>query len=231
MIALPYTATDVTTVIDDKVVSLSPASNPGTSGHFWLQSIQTDGSTTDVTDSEMTANKVYVMKVPASLATKAITFVSGPNQMLRRDKVLNPNPVSGFVAYANGTLNDVTPGKSFYQLNDAGDTFERVDDLTTPIAPFSGYLLADAATTVKVANFSLRSSVATDNEEITVPEEGLLVRAEKGRILLTAEQSIQVVICDMVGVVKFSGEIPAGNSSFEVGAGIHVVNNQKVIVW
>lgn len=231
MIALPYTATDVTTVIDDKVVSLSPASNPGTSGHFWLQSIQTDGSTTDVTDSEMTANKVYVMKVPASLATKAITFVSGPNQMLRRDKVLNPNPVSGFVAYANGTLNDVTLDKSFYQLNDAGDTFERVDDLTTPIAPFSGYLLADAATTAKVANFSLRSSVATDNEEIIVPEEGLLVRAEKGRILLTAEQPMQVVICDMAGVVKFSGEIPAGNSSFEVGAGIHVVNNQKVIVW
>lgn len=231
MIALPYTATDVTTVIDDKVVSLSPASNPGTSGHFWLQSIQADGSTTDVTDSEMTANKVYVMKVPASLATKEITFVSGSNQMLRRDKVLNPNPVSGFVAYANGTLNDVTLDKPFYQLNDAGDTFERVDDLTTPIAPFSGYLLADAATTAKVANFSLRSSVATDNEEITVPEEGLLVRAEKGRILLTAEQPMQVVICDMAGVVKFSGEIPAGNSSFEVGAGIHVVNNQKVIVW
>lgn len=231
MIALPYTATDVTTVIDDKVVSLSPASNPGTSGHFWLQSIQADGSTTDVTDSEMTANKVYVMKVPASLATKEITFVSGSNQMLRRDKVLNPNPVSGFVAYANGTLNDVTLDKPFYQLNDAGDTFKRVDDLTTPIAPFSGYLLADAATTAKVANFSLRSSVATDNEEITVPEEGLLVRAEKGRILLTAEQPMQVVICDMAGVVKFSGEIPAGNSSFEVGAGIHVVNNQKVIVW
>jgi len=231
MIALPYTATDVTTVIDDKVVSLSPASNPGTSGHFWLQSIQTDGSTTDVTDSEMTANKVYVMKVPTSLATKDITFVSGPNQMLRRDKVLNPNPVSGFVAYANGTLNDVTLDKPFYQLNDAGDTFERVDDLTTPIAPFSGYLLADAATTAKVANFSLRSSVATDNEEIIVPEESLLVRAEKGRILLTAEQPMQVVICDMAGVVKFSGEIPAGNSSFEVGAGIHVVNNQKVIVW
>lgn len=230
-IALPYTATDVTTVIDDKVVSLSPASNPGTSGHFWLQSIQADGSTTDVTDSEMTANKVYVMKVPASLATKEITFVSGSNQMLRRDKVLNPNPVSGFVAYANGTLNDVTLDKPFYQLNDAGDTFERVDDLTTPIAPFSGYLLADAATTAKVANFSLRSSVATDNEEITVPEEGLLVRAEKGRILLTAEQPMQVVICDMAGVVKFSGEIPAGNSSFEVGVGIHVVNNQKVIVW
>lgn len=231
MIALPYTATDVTTVIDDKVVSLSPASNPGTSGHFWLQSIQADGSTTDVTDSEMTANKVYVMKVPASLATKEITFVSGSNQMLRRDKVLNPNPVSGFVAYANGTLNDVTLDKPFYQLNDAGDTFERVDDLTTPIAPFSGYLLADAATTAKVANFSLRSSVATDNEEITVPEEGLLVRAEKGRIRLTAEQPMQVVICDMAGVVKFSGEIPAGNSSFEVGVGIHVVNNQKVIVW
>ncbi len=231
MIALPYTATDVTTVIDDKVVSFSPASNPGTSGHFWLQSIQADGSTTDVTDSEMTANKVYVMKVPASLATKEITFVSGSNQMLRRDKVLNPNPVSGFVAYANGTLNDVTLDKPFYQLNDAGDTFKRVDDLMTPIAPFSGYLLADAATTAKVANFSLRSSVATDNEEITVPEEGLLVRAEKGRILLTAEQPMQVVICDMAGVVKFSGEIPAGNSSFEVGAGIHVVNNQKVIVW
>lgn len=231
MIALPYTATDVTTVIDDKVVSLSPASNPGTSGHFWLQSIQADGSTTDVTDSEMTANKVYVMKVPASLATKEITFVSGSNQMLRRDKVLNPNPVSGFVAYANGTLNDVTLDKPFYQLNDTGDTFERVDDLTTPIAPFSGYLLADAATTAKVANFSLRSSVATDNEEIIVPEESLLVRAEKGRILLTAEQPMQVVICDMAGVVKFSGEIPAGNSSFEVGAGIHVVNNQKVIVW
>lgn len=231
MIALPYTATDVTTVIDDKVVSLSPASNPGTSGHFWLQSIQADGSTTDVTDSEMTANKVYVMKVPASLATKEITFVSGSNQMLRRDKVLNPNPVSGFVAYANGTLNDVTLDKPFYQLNDAGDTFKRVDDLTTPIAPFSGYLLADAATTAKVANFSLRSSVATDNEEIIVPEESLLVRAEKGRILLTAEQPMQVVICDMAGVVKFSGEIPAGNSSFEVGAGIHVVNNQKVIVW
>ncbi len=231
MIALPYTATDVTTVIDDKVVSLSPASNPGTSGHFWLQSIQADGSTTDVTDSEMTANKVYVMKVPASLATKEITFVSGSNQMLRRDKVLNPNPVSGFVAYANGTLNDVTLDKPFYQLNDTGDTFERVDDLTTPIAPFSGYLLADAATTAKVANFSLRSSVATDNEEIIVPEESLLVRAEKGRILLTAEQPMQVVICDMAGVVKFSGEIPAGNSSFEVGVGIHVVNNQKVIVW
>ena len=116
-------------------------------------------------------------------------------------------------------------------MNDAGDTFKRVDDLTTPIAPFSGYLLADAATTAKVANFSLRSSVATDNEEIIVPEESLLVRAEKGRILLTAEQPMQVVICDMAGVVKFSGEIPAGNSSFEVGVGIHVVNNQKVIVW
>lgn len=240
LIALPYTASDITTTIKEngknKVVSLSPASNPGTSGHFWLHTIKSDGSTADVTGSEMTANEVYLMAVPAGFegVDKKITFISGPNQMLRRDQVLNPDPISGFVAYANGTLGEVTLDKQFYKLTDEGadQKFVRVEESalkTTPIDPFSGYLLADAATTQVVAKFSLRST-PTANDEIVVPEDKLQVRTEKGRIILTAEEPVQVVICDMKGVVKFIGEVPTGDSSYEVGAGIHIVNNHKVIV-
>ncbi|WFE86547.1 hypothetical protein [Parabacteroides chongii] len=243
LIALPYTATDITTTNNSgKVVSISPAANPGTSGEFWLHTIKSDGSTSDVVNSEMTANKVYVMKTPANMT---VTFISGPNQMLKRNQELNPDPVSGFVAYANGTLNDVTLTKAFYKLDAEGKNFERVTPTTTTkadeegagtgastngtIAPFSGYLLADAATTQNVARFSLRST-PTANEEIEIAEDELQIRTEAGRIILTTETPVQVVICDLKGTVKFSGEIPAGDSSYEVGAGIYIINNQKVIV-
>lgn len=238
LIALPYTASDITTTITEngknKVVSLSPASNPGTSGHFWLHTIKSDGSTADVTGSEMTANEVYLMAVPAGFegVDKKITFISGPNQMLRRDQVLNPDPISGFVAYANGTLGEVTLKKKFYELtNDDTQKFVLVEDGfdSKPISPFSGYLLADAATMTTFKSVTLRST-PTANDEIVVPEDKLQVRTEKGRIILTAEEPVQVVICDMKGVVKFIGEVPAGDSSYEVGAGIHIVNNHKVIV-
>ena len=235
LIALPFTATDITTVdkTSNKVISISPAADPGTSGHFWLHTIKNDGSTTDVTDSEMTANKVYVMKVPNSLLNQEITFVSGPNQMLRRDKVLAPNPISGFVAYANGTLNEVSMDdkKYYYTLDevDGEQMFVRKEGASSKIAPFSGYLLADAATTKAVARFSLRST-PTANEEIEIAEDELQIRTEAGRIILTTETPVQVVICDLKGTVKFSGEIPAGDSSYEVGAGIYIINNQKVIV-
>ena len=226
LIALPFTATDITKKEGDKVVSISPAADPGTSGHFWLHTIKNDGSTTDVTDSEMTANKVYVMKTPTKME---ITFVSGPNQMLRRDKVLAPDPISGFVAYANGTLNEVPVGKLCYMLDAKGENFERTTDVNAKVSPFSGYLLADAATTQNVARFSLRST-PTANEEIEIAEDELQIRTEAGRIILTTETPVQVVICDLKGTVKFSGEIPAGDSSYEVGAGIYIINNQKVIV-
>lgn len=226
LIALPFTATDITKKEGDKVVSISPAADPGTSGHFWLHTIKNDGSTTDVTDSEMTANKVYVMKTPTEME---ITFVSGPNQMLRRDKVLAPDPISGFVAYANGTLNEVPVGKLCYMLDAKGENFERTTGVDQKVSPFSGYLLADAATTKAVARFSLRST-PTANEEIEIAEDELQIRTEAGRIILTTETPVQVVICDLKGTVKFSGEIPAGDSSYEVGAGIYIINNQKVIV-
>ncbi|WP_455639204.1 hypothetical protein [Parabacteroides sp.] len=231
LIALPYTATDITTVdANNKVVSLSPAANPGTAGHFWLQTIKNDGSTAYVTSGEMTANQVYIMAVPVGLNNQNITFISGPNQMLYRDKVLNPNPISGFVAYANGTLDEVTLTKQFYKLNDGGDKFERVDEPgKEKISPFSGYLLADEATTKTVAFFALRST-PTANEEIEVADDKLQIRTQPGRIILTADEPMQVIICDMAGVVKFYGEIPAGDSSYEVGAGAHIVNTQKVIV-
>ena len=232
LIALPFTSTDITTVIGEKVVSLSPAANPGTSGHFWLHTIKNDGTTTDVTSSEMTANEVYVMKVPTNLTGdgKAITFISGPNQMLHRNRVLNPSPISGFVAYANGTLDEVEVEKAYYILDEKGENFVRVDEPTEKVPPFSGYLLADAKTTESITTFSLRST-PTANEEIEVPADKLQIRTQPGRIILTADEPMQVVICDVAGVVKFQGEIPAGDSAYEVGAGIHIVNNQKVIVW
>lgn len=233
LIALPFTSTDITTVIGDKVVSLSPAANPGTSGHFWLHTIKNDGTTTDVTSSEMTANEVYVMKVPKGFSgeDKAITFISGPNQMLHRNRVLNPSPISGFVAYANGTLDDVDVEKAYYKLDDTGENFVRVDEPDKHlVSPFSGYLLADAKTTETITIFGLRST-PTANEDIEVPADKLQIRTQPGRIILTADEPIQVVICDVAGVVKFQGEIPAGDSAYEVGAGIHIVNNQKVIVW
>lgn len=233
LIALPFTATDITKKEGDKVVSISPAADPGTSGHFWLHTIKNDGSTTDVTDSEMTANKVYVMKVPNSLLNQEISFVSGPNQMLRRDKVLAPDPISGFVAYANGTLNEVSMDdkKYYYTLEevDGEQMFVRKEGASSKIAPFSGYLLADVATANTTARFSLRST-PTANEEIEIAEDELQIRTEAGRIILTTEMPVQVVICDLKGTVKFSGEIPAGDSSYEVGAGIYIINNQKVIV-
>lgn len=230
LIALPFTSTDITTKIEKKVVSLSPAANPGTAGHFWLQTIKNDGSTTDVTSGEMTANQVYIMAVPESLNNEDITFISGPNQMLNRDKVLNPNPISGFVAYANGTLDDVILTKQFYKLNAAENKFERVDEPEKElISPFSDYLLADKVTTETVASFGLRST-PTANEEIEVTTDKLQIRTQPGRIILTANEPMQVIICDMAGVVKFYGEIPAGDSSYEVGAGTHIVNTQKVIV-
>lgn len=233
-IALPYTATRITAHLTvkeadgkevEKLSALVPASGSGTAGHFWLRTIQSDGSTQNVTTSEMTANMAYIMAVPEALSGKPITFVSAPNQLLRRDKVLAVKPVKGFAAYANGALDAVTIGEPCYILTPDGKLFKR--EATYTVLPFRGYLLADAATTAAMPE--IRMDVVTDVPQIT-DRSDLRVYTEGRYIILEATRPEPVWIYSFNGYCLRSFIAPAGRTAIEAGDGFYLVNRTKVVV-
>lgn len=233
-IALPYTATRITAHLTvkeadgkevEKLSALVPASGSGTAGHFWLRTIQSDGSTQNVTTSEMTANMAYIMAVPEALSGKPITFVSAPNQLLRRDKVLAVKPVKGFAAYANGALDALTIGEPCYILTPDGKLFKR--EATYTVLPFRGYLLADAATTAAMPE--IRMDVVTDVPQIT-DRSDLRVYTEGRYIILEATRPEPVWIYSFNGYCLRSFIAPAGRTAIEAGDGFYLVNRTKVVV-
>lgn len=231
-VALPFTADRIMTEEADadapggkRITPLLPATGTGTAGNFWLKTMNAGGTLQNVSTTEMTANVSYLMAVPSQLQDKAITFVSGPNQLLRRDKVTAVKPASGFASYANGTLDELTVNEYCYVLNDAGDAYER--KTTAVILPFRGYLLADAnTTTIKP---QLRIGVITD-AVVPVVQEQLRIHTLPGRVVIESLHEEQIRIHTFDGRLLRALRIPAGYTEIGLPRGLYIINRQKIII-
>lgn len=227
-IALPFTATRIT--MEDnagKPRSISPAYGNGNAGNFWLRTVSANGALTTVNSPEMTANQFYLIAVPDNMGGKELTFVSGANQLLRRDKVLAVKPASGFAAYANGTLDNVVVDQPCYVLGTNGKSFVR-EMGTTTIVPFRGYLLADAATTAVTPELRM-AGIPTATETI-VPGEPLRVSTRRGALTVSTGRSVTVRIYTMNGFPVESFKLEYGERTVFLPTGIYIVNRQKVWV-
>lgn len=227
-IALPFTATRIT--MEDnagKPRSISPAYGNGNAGNFWLRTVSANGALTTVNSPEMTANQFYLIAVPDNMGGKELTFVSGANQLLRRDKVLAVKPASGFAAYANGTLDNVMVDQPCYVLGTNGKSFVR-EMGTTTIVPFRGYLLADAATTAVTPELRM-AGIPTATETI-VPGEPLRVSTRRGALTVSTGRSVTVRIYTMNGFPVESFKLDYGERTVFLPTGIYIVNRQKVWV-
>lgn len=231
-VALPFTADRIITEEDNAgtpggklVTPLLPATGTGTAGNFWLKTMSEGGTLQNVSTVEMTANVSYLMAVPAQLKDKAITFVSGPSQLLRRDKVMAVKPASGFASYANGTLDELTVNEPCYVLNAGGDAYDRKS--TTVIPPFRGYLLADVnTTTIKP---QLRIGVITDAVVPSVQEQ-LRIHTLPGRVVIESLREEQIRIHTFDGRLLRALRIPAGRTEIALPGGLYIINHQKIII-
>lgn len=231
-VALPFTADRIMTEEADadapggkRITPLLPATGTGTAGNFWLKTMNAGGTLQNVSTTEMTANVSYLMAVPSQLQDKAIMFVSGPNQLLRRDKVTAVKPASGFASYANGTLDELTVNEYCYVLNDAGDAYER--KTTAVILPFRGYLLADAnTTTIKP---QLRIGVITD-AVVPATLEQLRIHTLPGRVVIESLREEQIRIYTLDGRLLRALRIPTGYTEIVLPRGLYIINRQKIII-
>ena len=231
-VALPFTADRIMTEEADadapggkRITPLLPATGTGTAGNFWLKTMNAGGTLQNVSTTEMTANVSYLMAVPSQLQDKAIMFVSGPNQLLRRDKVTAVKPASGFASYANGTLDELTVNEYCYVLNDAGDAYER--KTTAVILPFRGYLLADAnTTTIKP---QLRIGVITD-AVVPATQEQLRIHTLPGRVVIESLREEQIRIYTFDGRLLRALRIPTGYTEIGLPRGLYIINRQKIII-
>lgn len=234
-VALPFTTTRITTEENDpasgtsRTVLLTPATGTGTAGNFWLKTMGVEGKLQSVSTTEMTANVSYLLAVPTVWANKEITFVSGPNQLLRRDKVTAVKPASGFASYANGTFDRLEVKEACYLLNASGDAFELVQPLPSAVTvnPFRGYLLADVNTTSVLP--TLRVGIATGVMVPSVPE-NLRIYTRRGCVVVEARQEEDVCIYRFDGSLVRALRVAAGQTEIPLAGGFYIVNRTKVIV-
>lgn len=234
-LALPFTTAYIITEENDpllgttRTVLLTPATGTGTAGNFWLKTVDANGRLQGVNTTEITANVSYLMAVPDEWSGKEITFVSGPNQLLCRDKVTAVKPASGFASYANGTFDELAVKEACYLLNAAGDAFELTQlqpDVVT-VKPFRGYLLADINTTMVLP--TLRIGVITDAIVPSVPAP-LRIYAGRGRVVVETPKAEDIRIYRFDGSLVRALHVPAGQTEIPLARGLYIVNRTKVII-
>lgn len=228
-VALPFTTTRITTEESGQTVLLTPATGTGTAGNFWLKTMSAEGKLQNVSTTEMTANVSYLMAVPTMWSAREITFVSGPNQLLRRDKVLAVKPASGFASYANGTFDRLEVKEACYLLNVSGDAFELEQPLPVAVTvePFRGYLLADVNTTTVLP--TLRIGTATDVVIPSLPE-NLRIYSRRGCVVVEAQEEEDVFIYRFDGSLVRALRVGVGQTEIPLAGGFYIVNRTKVIV-
>jgi hypothetical protein len=228
-VALPFTTTRITTEESGQTVLLTPATGTGTAGNFWLKTMSAEGKLQNVSTTEMTANVSYLMAVPTMWSAREITFVSGPNQLLRRDKVLAVKPASGFASYANGTFDRLEVKEACYLLNVSGDAFELEQPLPVAVTvePFRGYLLADVNTTTVLP--TLRIGTATDVVIPSLPE-NLRIYTRRGCVVVEAQEEEDVFIYRFDGSLVRALRVGVGQTEILLAGGFYIVNRTKVIV-
>ena len=228
-VALPFTTKRITTEESGQTVLLSPATGTGTAGNFWLKTMSAEGKLQNVSITEMTANVSYLMAVPTMWSAQEITFVSGPNQLLRRDKVTAVKPASGFASYANGTFDRLEVKEACYLLNASGDAFELEQPLPSAVTvdPFRGYLLADVNTTTVLP--TLRIGTATDVVIPSLPE-NLRIHTRRGCVVVEAQKEEDVFIYRFDGSLVRALRVGVGQTEIPLAGGFYIVNRTKVIV-
>ncbi|MFV0581088.1 MAG: hypothetical protein ACK5N4_03495 [Parabacteroides gordonii] len=228
-VALPFTTTRITTEESGQTVLLTPATGTGTAGNFWLKTMSAEGKLQNVSTTEMTANVSYLMAVPTMWSAREITFVSGPNQLLRRDKVLAVKPASGFASYANGTFDELAVKEACYLLNASGDAFELEQPLPSAVTvkPFRGYLLADVNTTTVLP--TLRIGTATDVVIPSLPE-NLRIYTRRGCVVVEAQEEEDIRIYRFDGSLVRALRVGVGQTEIPLAGGFYIVNRTKVIV-
>jgi len=113
---------------------------------------------------------------------------------------------------------------------------------TTTFKPFSGYMICGTATsqynngtTTETNNNGARISVGSQIEEdLTAIDDvesstALEVTAQAGGVEVFAPEATQVKIYSITGAQKFNGKIH-GTQSFDLNAGVYIINGKKYIV-
>lgn len=228
--SLPYTASVVTFIAaDGKPSSLVPALRDGTGGNYWLGEMGTDGSFEHVSMPEIVANRGYLIAVPAGLTGKAISFVSSPNQWLKRPAVTSQRPQSGFSIFGNGTLEAQPVTEACYTWDYANQNFRRQSNGAN-IEPFTCYVMADASYTAETMSLRISDIVSNETVEKSIVGDGLKVTTRPGCIVVEVARPTQVWVHTFDGHLILCRRLSAGTSLIHVREGYYIVNREKIFV-
>lgn len=228
--SLPYTASVVTFIAaDGKPFALVPALRDGTGGNYWLGEMGTDGSFEHVSMPEIVANRGYLIAVPIGLTGQAISFVSAPNQWLKRPAVTPQRPQSGFSIFGNGTLEAQPVTEACYTWDYTNQNFRRQSN-GADVKPFTCYVMADASYTAETMSLRISDIVGNETVEEGITGNRLKVTTRPGCIVVEVARPTQVWIHTFDGHLVLSRRLSAGTSLIHVREGFYIVNREKVFV-
>ena len=227
--SLPYTASVVTFIKEGKPFALVPALRDGTGGNYWLGEMGTDGSFEHVSMPEIVANRGYLIAVPTGLTGQAISFVSSPNQWLKRPAVTPQRPQSGFSIFGNGTLEAQPVTESCYTWDYKNQNFRRQSN-GADVKPFTCYVMADASYTAETMSLRISDIVGNETVEEGITGNRLKVTTRPGCIVVEVARPTQVWIHTFDGHLVLSRRLSAGTSLIHVREGFYIVNREKVFV-
>ena len=228
--SLPYTASVVTFIAaDDKPFALTPALRDGTGGNYWLGEMGSDGSFEHVSAPEIVANRGYLIAVPTGLTNQAISFVSSPNQWLKRPAVTPQRPQSGFSIFGNGTLEAQPVTEACYTWDYTNQNFRRQSN-GADVEPFTCYVMADASYTAETMLLRISDIVGNETVEKGIAGSGIKVTTRPGCIVVEVARPTQVWVHTFDGHLVLSRRLSAGTSLIHVREGYYIVNREKVFV-
>lgn len=232
-ISLPFNSARIMTIdgTSGEPTLRVPATGSGTAGDFWLNTMQANGQQQTVESTEMSANEAYIMAVPTTLKGQPIYFVSGPNQLLRKNVVLAVKPQTGFAAYGNGTLADIQIKEKCYVLATATDgslVYKRQDGIPYTLAPFRGYLLADLATTENTSE--LRMGIPTGMPEVVPGARSLHFYTGPGFLRVNSPDSRLMPIYTVEGRMVTVMRLTEGDNTITLPTGLYAVYRQIVFI-
>lgn len=227
--SLPYTASVVTFIKEGKPFALVPALRDGTGGNYWLGEMGTDGSFEHVSMPEIVANRGYLIAVPTGLTGQAISFVSSPNQWLKRPAVTPQRPQSGFSIFGNGTLEAQPVTEACYTWDYTSQNFRRQSN-GAAVEPFTCYVMADASYTAETMSLRISDIVGNETVEKGIAGGGIKVTTRPGCIVVEVARPTRVWVHTFDGHLVLSRRLSAGTSLIHVREGYYIVNREKVFV-
>ena len=215
------------------------SSNSDTNGHYWLKAYTggTAGETLSFAyATKIEANKPYIIALPGdawgqehSLTGKAITVRAADATIYA-----SPTPkesVGGDYSFT-GTYDGI-PSSTYYQLNAAGNTFEKnsgaVDPFRCYLALLNNALAASAPMAFSIGDENgtvtgIGSAPAADGSKLRIYAHG-------GNILIEAPAATTVSIYSIDGRLVRTVQVKEGvNTVSGLSRGFYIVERQKIVL-